>query len=641
MRKKNFKKVQALLLTATLAFPVVPVRAVETSIVIGDYMITGDVENVQGKDGELYIGSDGQVNVAMKEGVTETEQRIIINSQSTGTITFSDVHINKSSECVLINSDADVTFVFPKTTESSFLAERGFGIFVAKDSKLTIAGEGIVNAESEGAAAAIGGGWPGESGKKSAEINIQGATVNATSKYGAAIGSGAEVDGGKVVIDGGTINASSKAGAGIGTGMGKGCNGGTVIINDGVVNIETEEGAGIGGSNDTEVGGDGANLTINGGTVTINSKGSGTGIGGGLGNNKGGNGGTFLMNGGDVTVNSNLGTAIGGGSSLKQGGDGCDITVNGGTLTAITSQNYCAIGGGFADDLDDDGNEVGGNGGSLTINGGTVIAQNTCFKYDTAAIGGGYGIQRGENTVIKVQPKDGEQINVEYDADDLNPKEVEGSPFISGTNVIDVDLNSRYFKASAGELDESNVIRVSDDVKVEGYQINANAGGARTVGSVPKTVNGKQVVRRGIVYALTKVNGQENPVTDKDIKVGGKNYYVREYDLTNASTISLDDADPDRTYFATTMLFADGGSKREFEATYKVRTYVVLEDGIVVYSDVESYTIFEISQELYQNQMMRNRTWHDYLYENILKVVDPTYKEVDYDWNKEMIKPKK
>ena len=39
--------------------------------------------------------------------------------------------------------------------------------------------------------------------------------------------------------------------------------------------------------------------------------------------------------------------------------------------------------------------------------------------------------------------------------------------------------------------------------------------------------------------------------------------------------------------------------------------------------------------------MMRNRTWHDYLYEKILKVVDPTYKEVDYDWNKEMIKPKK
>ncbi|MCR5736349.1 MAG: hypothetical protein K6G64_01705 [Eubacterium sp.] len=639
MRKKNFKRVQALVLTAAMVLPVVPVQAEENSVLIGDYVVTGDIEDVDGDESALYISSDSQVNVAMQEGVTETEQRIIIESDTTGTVTFSDVHINMSSECVLINSDADVTLVFPKNTESSFVASVGFGIYVAKDSKLTIAGEGTVNAETNGAAAAIGGGFPDESGENCAEITIQEATVNAYSKLGAAIGSGAEVDGCKVVIDGGTVNASSTFGSGIGTGYGKNCNGGTVIINDGVVNIETEQGVGIGGANDTEVGGDGANLTINGGTVTINSKGSGAGIGGGNGNESGGNGGTFLMNGGNVTVNSNLGTAIGGGLSTKKGGDGCDITVNGGTLTAITAQSYCTIGGGFAEDFDD-GNETGGNGGSLTINGGTVIVQNTCTREGAVAIGGGYGIQRGENTAIKVQPKNGEQIDVEYDADDLNPKQVEGSPFISGTNVIDVDLNSRYFKASAGELDEANIIRVSDDVKVEGYQINAISGGARTVGSVPKTVNGKQVVGRGIVYALAKVNGQENDVTDKDIKVGGKNYFVRNYDLTNAPTLSLETADPNRTYFAITMLFANGGSKKEFEATYKARTYVVLEDGTIVYSDVDSYTIFAISEVLYQNQKMRNKTWHNYLYENILKVVDSSYKEVDYDWNNEIVKLK-
>ena len=109
MRKKTFKRVQALVLTAAMVLPVVPVQAEETRIVIGDYVVTGDIEDVHGDDGNLYISSDSQVNVTMQEGVTETNQRINIDSDTTGTITFSDVHINMSSECVLINQDVDVT----------------------------------------------------------------------------------------------------------------------------------------------------------------------------------------------------------------------------------------------------------------------------------------------------------------------------------------------------------------------------------------------------------------------------------------------------------------------------------------------------------------------------------------------------
>ena len=181
-------------------------------------------------------------------------------------------------------------------------------------------------------------------------------------------------------------------------------------------------------------------------------------------------------------------------------------------------------------------------------------------------------------------------------------------------------------------------IVVSDDVKVEGYQVSATHGGARTIGSVPKTVNGKQVVGRGIVYALTKVDGKETGVQDQDMQVNSDHHYVRAYNLTNESTLSLKTADPNRTYFAVTMLFANGGSKKEFEATYKTRTYVQLADGSFVYSNISDYSIYRISDVLYQNQMMGNRAGHNYLYEKILKIVNPAYEEVDYDWNKEIVK---
>lgn len=185
---------------------------------------------------------------------------------------------------------------------------------------------------------------------------------------------------------------------------------------------------------------------------------------------------------------------------------------------------------------------------------------------------------------------------------------------------------------------QQEVVNVSDDVKIEGYQVSYVLGGARTVASVPENVNGKQVVERGIVYAIDEINGNKTGITDNDIKVGSDNYYVKDYNLSNESTLELSTADPNRTYFAVTMLFANGGSKKEYEATYKTRTYVKLADGSIVYSKVCDYSIYRISHILYQNQMMSTKIGHNYLYEKILKVVNPSYEQVDFDWNKEVVK---
>ncbi len=183
-----------------------------------------------------------------------------------------------------------------------------------------------------------------------------------------------------------------------------------------------------------------------------------------------------------------------------------------------------------------------------------------------------------------------------------------------------------------------DTIVVSSDIKIEGYQISSTVGGARTIGSVPKTVNGKQVVKRGIVYAISKVNGNDTGISDDDIKIAANNNWVRDYELTNDATIKLKSMDSNRDYFAVTMLFANGGSKKEYEATYKTRTYVELEDGSVVYSKVNDYSIYRISDVLYQNQMMSTKASHNYLFTKILSVVNPNYEQVDYDWNKEIVK---
>ena len=51
------------------------------------------------------------------------------------------------------------------------------------------------------------------------------------------------------------------------------------------------------------------------------------------------------------------------------------------------------------------------------------------------------------------------------------------------------------------------------------------------------------------------------------------------------------------------------------------------------------YSIFDVAKAVYDNGMMPNVTAHNYVYENILKVVDSNYSEVDYNWTNAVVKP--
>ena len=206
--------------------------------------------------------------------------------------------------------------------------------------------------------------------------------------------------------------------------------------------------------------------------------------------------------------------------------------------------------------------------------------------------------------------------------------------------------NLDYFvfeKADASnnpDTGKENIV-ISADVKVEGYQISTTLGGNRVVGSVEPEINKKTVVGWGLVYGLSKNGTTDYMLQDADMYVGSANEYVKSYESTSEGTLSTQMGDSSTaTYFVRTMLFA-AYTKEAFETEYKVRAYALLSDGSYAYSDVVSYSIFDVSKYLYNNVIMNTYNGHKYLYDNILTVVDSGFAAVDYAWGNNVVKPEK
>lgn len=179
-----------------------------------------------------------------------------------------------------------------------------------------------------------------------------------------------------------------------------------------------------------------------------------------------------------------------------------------------------------------------------------------------------------------------------------------------------------------------NTITISDKVKVEGYQISHTNGGLRTVSSVEPEINGQTVVEYGNIYAIVR-----GDVTAEEMYIGVDNNYVASYKATEAGIIDLNFSDSETAINYVRTMINNGDTNEAFEQKYMIRAYAKLADGSYVYSKVGEYTIFNVAKVLYDNVMMPNLAGHNYIYNNILKVVDNNYIAVDYNWNREMVKP--
>lgn len=186
--------------------------------------------------------------------------------------------------------------------------------------------------------------------------------------------------------------------------------------------------------------------------------------------------------------------------------------------------------------------------------------------------------------------------------------------------------------------DDPTKIHISNSVKIEGYQISTALGGSRVVGSVEPTINNKKVVNWGFVYAVTKAGDETFDVKDTDMFVGTTSKYAVALESTpigTAENVKFGTSDT-ATYFVRTTLFG-ANSVKEYTAQYKVRAYAELSDGSYVYSKVRSYSVYDICDTLYTKKMMNTLASHNYLYNNILKVVNPDYEENDYNWGNTVV----
>ncbi len=172
---------------------------------------------------------------------------------------------------------------------------------------------------------------------------------------------------------------------------------------------------------------------------------------------------------------------------------------------------------------------------------------------------------------------------------------------------------------------------ISDDVKVEGYQLSTTIEGTRSIGSVESTINGQEVISWGFVYAITEVNGNALGVFDSSICIDSNSPYVATYESTSEGTSEevLGDSTT-ATYYVRTMKFGQNNVPA-FTAKYKVRAYAKLADGSYVYSTVSNFSVYEVADTLYTGSLMPTSDQHNYLFNNILTVVDPAYEAVEYN----------
>jgi len=233
---------------------------------------------------------------------------------------------------------------------------------------------GVVNAESKGYAAGIGGGPGG-----ACDIEISGGVVNAYSpSFGAAIGNGPYSAGGSVTIYGGTITAftgdvTQYTGAAIGGGFhdildGDYYNGCEISIRGGNVSARNSGlGAAIGGGASEE-----GLVAISGGFVCAVGEQKGAGIGGGF--NAGGD---ISISDGIVIASGNDGAGIGGAMS---GVNLLNISISGGMVIARTP-------GTWPDDAQGIGHGGGAFSSSIDLSGDPVIFA-TSIGTDCASMSG-------------------------------------------------------------------------------------------------------------------------------------------------------------------------------------------------------------------------------------------------------------
>jgi hypothetical protein len=195
---------------------------------------------------------------------------------------------------------------------------------------------------------------------------------------------------------------------------------------------------------------------------------------------------------------------------------------------------------------------------------------------------------------------------------------------------------------TAYESEYNSDSTITSDLGITGYQMTSTYNGEdgrmglRVIFQVEETVNGQTPVETGLVYGLD----YDGSITMDDVLVGSESQFVASFAAPreNKMTKQMGDSATASYYSMVMNTGQDNVRPAAFTTTYFVRAYAKMSDGSYVYSNTCAYTVFRVANFLYRNTLSNNLSTHNYLYSKILAYVDPTYKEVEYDWSKVVAK---
>lgn len=179
-------------------------------------------------------------------------------------------------------------------------------------------------------------------------------------------------------------------------------------------------------------------------------------------------------------------------------------------------------------------------------------------------------------------------------------------------------------------IEETTTKPTSVKLDILGYQVSATAEGFRTIYTIDDP--DKESISKGIVYGL-------NDVSESELVVGSTNSVVYSYEATDTGKIdtTLGSSSSTSESYAMTMKFIK--TAEFYNTKINVRAYAKLSDGSYVYSDTVSFSVYELADYVYQNNIMSNMSGHNYLYTDILKIVNPSYEMKDFIWKDSLAKP--
>lgn len=158
-------------------------------------------------------------------------------------------------------------------------------------------------------------------------------------------------------------------------------------------------------------------------------------------------------------------------------------------------------------------------------------------------------------------------------------------------------------------------------VEINGYQVSVGLEAYRTIYSVVDPDD--SVTEVGLIYGLADYT------SESDMVVGSTNNTVYSYVATANGLSNVDYSDDvNGKSYVMTMKFHD--SLAFYAGKIRVRAYAKLNDGTYTYSDISTKSVYEMADELYRNSDMRNEEEHNYLYNKILSLVNPSYEQIAY-----------